>query len=535
MAPADLILVNGVVLTLDPRDTVSEAIAVKDGKILNVGSDEEMSKLSGPRTRVIDLKGRTATPGLISTHDHFLQHGISAEFILDIRYPKTRSCKEIAEAISKRAAETEKGKWIIATGWDETLLEERRFPNRWDLDPSSPNNPVWIRRVFEMGVANTRALDEAGITKDTPDPPLGRIDRDEGGEPTGLLRGRAMDMIVSTIPPWTQEEMEQGIKRACADFLAQGMTAVIEPGILMPQLDAYRSLHRKGGLTVRTFVQYGFLHDQGEVEEAISKVQIGGDDNLRVIGLKYAVDGGVGPRTAMMHEPFEGQPENRGTQLIDSKTLKEMTLMGHEAGFQVAIHAIGDRGIDAAMDAYEHAQTTAPRPDPRHQIVHCYFPSEKALRKIKALGVMVNTQAPFLYWLGDSFIEAVGQERAAKCIPLRTMLEWGIPVGNSHDSTVTPPLPTIGIYASVARKTIKGDAIGEYEAITPLQALRTYTTLAARHAFMEQKIGSLEPGKYADIAVWNRNPLEADTEEIKELEVEMTLVEGQVRYARNDL
>jgi predicted amidohydrolase YtcJ len=535
MIPADLILTNGVVLTLNFQDTESEAIAVKDGKILSVGSNEEISKLSGPQTKVIDLKGRTATPGFISTHDHFLQHGISAEFILDIRYPKTRSCKEIAEAISERAAETEKGKWIIATGWDETLLEERRFPNRWDIDPASPDNPVWIRRVFEMGVANTRALDEAEITKDTPDPPLGRIDRDEGGEPTGLLKGRAMDMIVSTIPPWTQEEMEQGIKRACADFLAHGMTAVIEPGILMPQLEAYRSLHGKRGLTVRTFIQYGFLHDQGEVEEAISKVQIGGDDNLRVIGLKYAVDGGVGPRTAMMHEPFEGQPENRGTQLIDSETLKEMTLMGHEAGFQVAIHAIGDRGIDSAIDAYEHAQKTSPRPDPRHQIVHCYFPSEEALSKIKALGVMVNTQAPFLYWLGDSFIEAVGRERAARCIPLRTMLDQGIPVGNSHDSTVTPPLPTIGIYASVARKTIKGDAIGEYEAITPLQALRTYTTLAARHAFMEQKIGSLEPGKYADIAVWNRNPLEADTEEIKELEVEMTLVEGQVRYARNDL
>jgi hypothetical protein len=535
MAPADLILVNGVVLTLDSQDTVSEAVAVKDGKIVSVGSDEDMSKLSGPGTKVIDLKGRTATPGLISTHDHFLQHGLSAEFILDIRYPKARNCKEIAEAIAERASETERGKWIVATGWDETLLEERRFPNRWDLDHASSDNPVWIRRVFEMGVANTRALDEAGITKDTPDPPFGRIDRDEGGEPTGLLRGRAMDMIVSTIPPWTQEEMEQGIKRACADFLAQGMTAVIEPGILTPQLEAYRSLHEKGGLTVRTFVQYGFLHDQGEVEEAIGKVKIGGDDNLRVIGLKFAVDGGVGPRTAMMHEPFEGQPENRGTQLIDSETLKEMTLTGHRAGFQVAIHAIGDRGIDAAMDAYEHAQTTAPRPDPRHQIVHCYFPSEEALRKIEALGVMVNTQAPFLYWLGDSFIEAVGWERADRCIPLRTMLDRGIPVGNSHDSTVTPPLPTIGIYASVARKTIKGEAIGEYEAITPLQALRTYTTLAARHAFMGEKIGSLEPGKYADMAVWNRNPLEVDVEEIRDLRVDMTLVEGQVRYARGGL
>ncbi|MFB0558910.1 MAG: amidohydrolase family protein, partial [Candidatus Bathyarchaeia archaeon] len=191
---------------------------------------------------------------------------MSAEFILDIRYPKVRSCKEIAEAIADRVAETEKGKWIIATGWDETLLEERRFPNRWDLDPVSPDNPVWIRRVFEMGIANSRALDAADITKDTPDPTLGRIERDEGGEPTGLLRGRAMDMVVSAIPPWTKEELERGIRRACSNFLSQGITAVIEPGILMHQLEAYRSLHRKGGLTLRTYVQYGFLHDPEEVK-----------------------------------------------------------------------------------------------------------------------------------------------------------------------------------------------------------------------------------------------------------------------------
>ncbi len=534
MSSADLIIENGVVLTLDKGNTVAEAIAVKEGKILRVGSNEEISEFSGLGTEIIDLKGRAATPGLISTHDHFLQHGLSAEFILDIRYPKVRSCKEIADAIADRVAETEKGKWIIATGWDETLLEERRFPNRWDLDPVSPDNPVWIRRVFEMGIANSRALDVAGITKDTPDPTLGRIERDEGGEPTGLLRGRAMDMVVSAIPPWTKEELERGIRRACSNFLAQGITAVIEPGILMPQLEAYRSLHRKGGLTVRTYVQYGFLHDPKEVKDALSKIVVGGDDFLRVIGLKFAVDGGVGPRTAMMYEPFEGQPENLGTQLIDSETLKEITLMGQKAGFQVAIHAIGDSGIDVAIDAYEHAQRRSPMPDTRHQIVHCYFPSEDALKRIEELGVLVNTQAPFLYWLGDSFIEAVGVARAARCIPLKTMLERGIPVGNSHDATVTPPIPTIGIYASASRKTIRGKTMGHEEAITPQQALQTYTTLAARHVFMEKKIGSLEPRKYADIVVWSRNLLEVDVEDIMDLEVEMTLVEGEVRYRKGD-
>ncbi|RLI10043.1 amidohydrolase [Candidatus Bathyarchaeota archaeon] len=531
MTYADMILRDGEIITLDPHHTVAEALAIKDGRVLETGSSSEVSRLAGPDTRVIDLDGRAVTPGFISTHDHFLEHGIAAEFVSDVRYPRAKNLRDIASIIAERVAKTEKGRWILAAGWDETLLEEHRLPNRFDLDPVSPENPVWIRRVFEMGVANSRALKEAGIDRDTPDPPLGKIDRDEDGEPTGILRGRAMDLVLRTIPPWTLEEREQAIRRACRDFLAQGITSVIEPGILMPQLQAYRSLHQKGELTVRIFVQYGFLHDVEEVREAIRRIKVGGDDMLRVIGLKFALDGGVGPRTALMYDPYEGQPENRGVQLIEGETLKEMTRVGHEAGFQVAIHAIGDRAIDIAVDAYRYAQESYPRSDPRHQIVHCYFPSEKTLRQIEELGVLVNTQTPFLYWLGDSFLEAIGPERCARCIPIKTLLQRGIAVGNSHDATVTPPKPPIGLNASVARKTIKGEKIGAEEAVTPLQALTTYTTLAARHAFMEDKIGSLEKGKYADIAVWNKNPLKVEPEGLKSLEVEMTLVEGVIRYS----
>jgi len=530
---ADLILKEGVVITLDGRGTIAEALAVKDGKIIRIGSNKEVLTLAGPETVIIDFGGRTVTPGLISTHDHFFQHGIAAQFVSDIRYPKVRSIGEIVDIIAGRVAEVENGRWILATGWDETLLEEHRFPTRWDLDPVSPENPVWIRRVFEMGVANSKALEEAGITKETPDPPLGKIDRNEDGEAIGLLRGRAMDLVVNAMSPWTVGDMEQALSHACRDFLSQGITSVIEPGILMTQLQAYRSLHKKGELMLRVFVQYGFLHDVDEVNEAISNVEVGGDDRLRIIGLKFAVDGGVGPRTALMYRPYEGQPDNKGMQLIDNETLKEMTCIGHEAGFQVAIHAIGDRAIDITLDAYEYAQKNSPRPDPRHQIVHCYFPSRNALERIKRLGVLVNTQPPFLYWLGNSFLEALGRERCGRCMPLKTMIEHGIPVGNSHDTTVTPPLPTIGMYASVARRTIKGETLGVDEAVTPLQALRTYTTLASKHAFMEEKLGSLETGKYADITVWNENPLKVEYENLKDLKVEMTFVEGVMRYKRS--
>ncbi len=532
MVQADLLIRNGTIITLNPQNSITEAIAIKDGKIMATGSEKQLSHLMGPGTEVTDMGGGTATPGLISTHDHFLQHGVSAEHILDVRYPKARSCEDIARMIADLASETEKGKWIIATGWDETLLKERRFPNRWDIDQASPENPVWLRRVFEMDVANSLALEAAGVTKDTPDPLLGTIDRSDEGEPTGLLRGMARNLVTQVIPPWTSDEMEAGLRRACDDFLAQGITTVVEPGILTPQLEAYRSLHGKGGLTVRVFALYGFLRGIAEVQRAVKEIKMGGDDVFRLIGLKMQEDGGIGPGTALLYEPYLGHPDNRGMQLIPAEELKEMTLLGHQAGFQVAIHAIGDRAIDVALDAFQHAQTTSPRPDPRHQIVHCYFPSHEALRRLKELGIMVNTQAPFIYWLGDSFLTSIGQRRCDACIPLRTMLQMGLPVANSHDTTVTPPYPQYGLYASVARRTIQGKTMGDHESITPLQALRTYTTLAARHIFMEDRIGSLEPGKHADIAIWNRNPLEIPTEDLKELRIQQTYVEGDLRYQR---
>ena len=198
----------------------------------------------------------------------------------------------------------------------------------------------------------------------------------------------------------------------------------------------------------------------------------------------------------------------------------------------MAIHAIGDKAIDIAVAAYEYAQVKTPRPEPRHQLVHCYFPSEEALGKIEALEVMVNTQTPFIYFLGDSFLEALGPERCEECMPVKTLTERGISVGISHDATVTQPLPNVGLYATVARKTIKGASLGNAEAVTVEEALSFYTDKAAVHAFMEDRVGSIELGKYADLAVWNFNPLDVEPEKLLDWECQMTFVGGRKVFSR---
>jgi predicted amidohydrolase YtcJ len=224
------------------------------------------------------------------------------------------------------------------------------------------------------------------------------------------------------------------------------------------------------------------------------------------------------------------KPDEYGNQMISQEELNQMVELGHKNGFQVAIHAIGDKAIDISMDAYEYAQKKSPRPDPRHQIVHCYFPTEKAKKQIVDLGTMVNTQTPFFYFLGDSFLEAIGEKRCKNCMPVKTLADLDIPVGISHDSTVTPPLPNIGLYASVTRRTIKGRTLGTKEAVDAKTALSFYTSSAAPHCFMEDKVGSIEVGKYADLAVWNLNPLDVESDKLKDWKCLMTFVEGKRVY-----
>ncbi len=530
MSFADLVLQNGPIITMD-GERVVDAVAVKDGIIIAAGSKPEVTRLIGPMTEVVELDGRAVTPGLVNAHDHMLEHGISSHFVVNIRHPVAKSIEEMLEIIGERVKHVKPGKWVKAQNWDEALLEENRYPTRWDLDRVSPDDPVWARRVFQMCTVNSKALEIAGITKDTPDPEAGWIQRDENGEPTGVLRGTAQKLATDFIPEYDGGEIEEAIIQGCIDINEVGFTTVVEPGLMEDWINAYNRVYDKDKLTVRMLIQVGFLMNTEQVRWAIENYSVGGDDMLRIIGLKMAMDGGVGPRSAMFYEPYQDRgPDDLGVQLTDEEELKEMILMGHRAGFQVGVHAIGDRGVDLTLDAYEYAIKNYYRPGHQHQLIHGFFPSDEANKRIAELDMVINTQTPFLYLLGDSFIEARGLEACRKCMPIKTWQSMGIPVSTSHDATVTLPLPHIGIYGPVARRTLKGQSMGDEEAITVYDALKLYTTDAAKQCFMEDKIGSIEVGKYADLAVWNFNPFEVETEKLLGWRCQMTFLHGEKVY-----
>jgi len=551
----DLILFQGKVITVDAKDSVAEAIAIRNGKIVKVGSNGEILRMATHITKVIDLHGATVTPGLIDSHGHFADGGIQEIYHVDLR-----SVTTIAEAVAlvaKKIATLKPGEWLEGDGWDEGKLAESRYIRAADLDPVSPDNPVWLLHTTgHYGVANSYALRMAHVDSHSTNPAAGTIDRDEHGLPTGVLKESAMDAVARLVPTPTAEQERQGILRILEELHREGVTSVKDADIYQHTWDAYKQLLVEGKLTERVCVLW---HAGSDMDSATKTLAILsslpkppaslGDGRLISCGAKLYMDGSGGARTAWLYDDWnknlkDTDTGNHGYPITDPAVYRNEVRLFHDAGFNVGTHAIGDHAIDWVVDTYAQVLRDKPTPGLRHSIIHANIPSDHAIQSMAEMQSRYDagypeSQAPFIWWIGDTYAGNFGPVRSLRLNPFATYVRSHVQWGGGSDFFVTPFAPRFGLWASVQRETLKGvyglHPFGTAESVDIHIALRSYTIWAARQLFLEKKAGSLEPGKAADIAVWDGDLYTLSSNELKNLKCKMTLLDGGVVYTDGSL
>jgi predicted amidohydrolase YtcJ len=535
---ADFALVNGKVITLNPRDEIVEAVAAKHGRIVGVGSMRDVEPLLGKDTRVVDVEGKTVTPGFVESHCHPSMTGTKLVFEVDVR--SAQSIPEIIGLLRQKATQLPPGKWLKGWGYNDRRLTEQRHPSRWDLDEASRDHPVvLVRTDAHLAVANSTALNLAGIDKHTKDPDGGRCDRDpESGEPNGLLREQAQTMVTGLMPPYTLEEVKEGIRAACDQLARWGVTSYHDAAVGKDSMAAYQALYAEGRLPLRVAVMIPgipLLDFPGYLDElkAIGLQAGFGDERLRIYGTKFMCDGSMSGWTAALYEPYSNEPGECGLTVTSVEALTAGIVEAHKAGLRPVTHAIGDRAIDIVLDAIEKALKERPDPDHRMSIEHCSLPTEAAVERIKRLGVLPSSSVGFIYELGPAHLLGLGPERIKRYFPHKTYLEKSIlSVGNS-DWYVTSGNVAQQIYSIVTRKAYTGERIGPDQAIPVKEALRLYTINGAYASFEEGIKGSIELGKLADMVVLDRDILTIPPDELKEMKVDTTIVGGEVVFQRS--
>jgi predicted amidohydrolase YtcJ len=551
--PPQLILFHGRILTVDSHDSIAQALAIRGGKIIAIGSDRDILRLAGAATQRIDLHGRTATPGLIDSHAHIADAGV--EELYHVHLSDASTIAEVVKRVRAGIAGLKPGEWLQGDGWDEGKLAERRYVTAADLDGVSPDNPLWLMHTTgHYGVANSAALRLAKISAASKDPPAGTIDRDAGGQPTGVLKESAKDAVIDLIPPPTAQQQRDGILKSIDDLHREGITAVKDPAIGQPVWDAYRELLREDKLQEHVCVLWYAGSTLASARATLATVlslprppQSLGDGRLLSCGAKIFMDGSGGARTAWLTREWhknstEIDHGNFGYPSTDPEVYRQMVRLFHQAGVHVGTHAIGDRAIDWVVDTYAQVLGETPTMGLRHSIIHANIPSDHAIQTMAELekrydAAYPEAQAPFMWWIGDTYAGNFGPERSQRLVPLNTFLKNGIHWGGGSDYSVTPIAARYGLWASVERETLKGTygahPFGTAESIDIHTALRSYTAWGARQLFLEDRIGSLEIGKEADIAVWDRDMYTMPAQQLRNLECTMTLLGGRVVFDSN--
>jgi predicted amidohydrolase YtcJ len=533
MNSSDIVLINGHVMTVDTLNPVASAVAIRAGRVVHVGTDADARQAAGARAEVIDLRGRTATPGLNDAHAHPMMVG-EALLDLDVTPEAVGSVSGIVAAVRGNAQTAKPGSWIVGRGYDQARMSDQRHPNRHDLDDVTPDNPVLLwRACHHIAAVNSKALAIAGITADTRDPEGGTIDRDDRGEPTGVLRESAIDLVRQHMPEPSEDEIMRALQAAGQAFLRTGVTSTVEAGIREPkEMSAYQRLRQSGTLPVRTYLM--MMIDETLDHMAQLGIRTGfGDEWLRIGPAKLFLDGSIGGRTARMRMPFEGEAENVGLWMEPPDVMKAKVIKAHSLGFQVGVHAIGDAAIDLILDAYEEAQQKFPRQNLRHRIEHCSIVDLETIQRIKRVGAVPIPGISFLFYFTSAYRQNLGDDRLRYSVGMRTYADQGIVAAASTDAPVVPVSATTGIGMMMSRIDVNGYKIWPEEIVDLDTAIRAYTLNGAYASFEEPIKGSLEPGKLGDVTVFETDLREVAPTEMKAVAVDYTISEGRVAYDRS--
>jgi predicted amidohydrolase YtcJ len=518
---ADLVLMNGKILTFNSSQPRAQAVAVRNGRIIHVGLDNQIKQFIGNKTKVINLHGKTVVPGFIDTHAHLTEFGLS---LLQIDLRNVSSIREIQQKLKQFVKQKPPKKWILGFGWDQERLKEKRYPTRWDLDKVAPNNPVILDRICKhICVVNTKALELAGLTKNSK-VEGGQIDKEpETGELTGVLRENAKSLVWNIVPPLSDKELEDAMMLACQKAVEVGLTGVHWIVSSLKEYFLLKKLREEDALPLRVYAMIPIEHLDELVKE---KLFTGfGDHKLKIGCVKILLDGSLGARTAALNKPYHDQPQNSGILLYSKRELEKLVMKAHRLGFQLAIHAIGDKAIETALDAVEKALKEEPKDNHRHRIEHASVLNRELIKRLKKLRIIASVQPHFIvsdFWV----VERVGKFRARWVYPFKTLLNEGVCTSGSSDSPIEPLSPLLGIWAAVSRESFPEERISLEE------ALQLYTLNAAFASFEENVKGSIEMGKFADFVVLSHDLTEIELEKIRDVEVEMTIVDGKIVFSK---
>jgi predicted amidohydrolase YtcJ len=528
---ADLVLLDGKIVTVDEKESIVEAMAVKFGKILALGRNSEIKRLIGSGTEVFDLKGKTVIPGLIDSHCHMTSVGAGMMMgVVDLSEEAgVKSIADIQTKIAENAKTKPKSEWIVGVREDDSKLKERRHPTRWELDEAAPDHPVLMDTIGgHFSVANSKAFEMTGVIKDTPDPVGGTFERDPvTRELTGVLHEKARDIIMSGgyygREP-TREEASEGAKQILIANASTGLTCVYDM-VDRSQIRALLDLKNRGELPIRVRVDVDI-----ELFSELNKAGIYrgmGDEWLKICGLKMFFDGAISARTAAVSEPYLHRSDYFGVMATTREIALETISEAYKAGYRISAHANGDRAINMYLDIIEKIQAKWPRNDPRNRIIHCTVINPRLVARIRKLGMLPTIFGSYPYYHGDKLIPAFGEKRLEWMFAARSFLDAGVKVAAHSDHSASPFPPLMGIHALVNRVTKTGKPIGQSQKISVMEAIKLYTINATYHSFDEDSLGSIEVGKYADMVVLGKDILTVPPETIIDIPIDITIVGGR--------